>query len=52
MIDGHCYQYRLVVTDNVGNEATYTDPDTIKYDATLPTGAIDPAPYSAARFEN
>ncbi|MCW2962367.1 MAG: hypothetical protein JWM90_2754, partial [Thermoleophilia bacterium] len=43
LADQTCYRYRLVVTDNVGNQAIYTDPqnDEIKSDRTLPTGTID-----------
>ncbi|MCB0878189.1 MAG: Ig-like domain repeat protein [Thermoleophilia bacterium] len=44
MVDGHCYQYRLIAIDNVGNETTATDPDIVKYDATVPNGTIDAAP--------
>jgi hypothetical protein len=44
MTGGSCYRYRLVSIDNVGNEATWTDPDVIRYDTTAPTGTIDAAP--------
>src|SRR5207253_1679655 len=38
---GHCYQYRFVVTDNVGNQTTYDSPNVVKVDAAAPTASQD-----------
>ena len=35
--DAHCYQYRLLLTDNVGNTRTVTGTDVTKVDTTVPT---------------
>jgi hypothetical protein len=45
---GSCYQYRYVVTDNVGNSATLTSASQAKVDPFAPTGSITaPADGSA-----
>ena len=33
---GNCYQYRYLVSDTAGNQATYTSTDTAKVDSTAP----------------
>jgi large repetitive protein len=38
--DGHCYQYQYLVSDNVGNTATYTNTNQAKIDRTAPTNAL------------
>ncbi|MCW2961569.1 MAG: Na-Ca exchanger/integrin-beta4, partial [Thermoleophilia bacterium] len=46
LADGFCYQYRLQVTDNVGNVETVTETAEVKVDTTDPLGSIDPmSPY-------
>ena len=43
---GHCYQYRYVVSDKVGNAVTYTSSSTVKIDADDPSGTLtDPGAY-------
>jgi hypothetical protein len=44
--DGFCYEYRLLGTDNVGNQVTVTSASTSKVDRTAPTGTIDGSPAS------
>ena len=44
-----CYEYRLVVRDNVNNAATYTTAQTVKSDRTIPTGTISATPAGPSR---
>ncbi|MCW2956999.1 MAG: hypothetical protein JWO69_1868, partial [Thermoleophilia bacterium] len=44
IVDGFCYRYRLVVTDNVGNLETVIDAAEVKVDTTDPVGMINPQP--------
>lgn len=37
LVNGNCYQYQYLVTDNVGNQATYTGTSTIRVDTLAPT---------------
>ncbi|MCZ4495778.1 MAG: Laminin sub domain 2, partial [Thermoleophilia bacterium] len=46
IVSGNCYQYRLVVTDNVGNDAIFSSAVDLKVDTTLPSGTIDAMPVS------
>jgi hypothetical protein len=36
--DGHCYKYQYLVSDNAGNQATYTSTSVAKVDTTAPSG--------------
>jgi hypothetical protein len=38
--DGHCYKYQYLVSDNVGNQATYTSTSVAKIDTTAPVSAL------------
>jgi hypothetical protein len=39
---GNCYQYQYLVSDNAGNQVTYTGLNTVKVDSTAPTdGSIN-----------
>ncbi|HEX6131114.1 MAG TPA: Ig-like domain-containing protein [Actinomycetota bacterium] len=43
---GHCYAYRYVVRDNVGNETTYTTPAVARIDTEAPRAELaDPGAY-------
>ncbi|MCW2950771.1 MAG: laminin sub domain 2, partial [Thermoleophilia bacterium] len=44
--NGNCYEYQLLVTDNVGNVQTLTSPNVLKVDTTAPTGSINGTPAS------
>lgn len=44
--DGTCYQYQLLVLDNVGNLATFSSTTTVQVDTTLPTGSVAATPAS------
>jgi hypothetical protein len=50
--DGHCYKYQYLVSDNVGNQATYTSTSVAKIDTTAPsitlTFPVQGASYSIA----
>jgi len=48
LVDGSCYMYRLVVTDNVGNKTIYASPNEVKVDQTPPTGTISATPVGPA----
>ncbi len=40
----HCYKYRVLVSDRVGNVATFSSASTIKVDRTVGTGTFNAAP--------
>ncbi|MEZ5100164.1 MAG: Ig-like domain-containing protein [Thermoleophilia bacterium] len=42
--NGACYQYRLLVTDNVGNVATLTSTSVVRIDTAAPDTTIDAGP--------
>jgi hypothetical protein len=46
--DGHCYQYQHLISDNVGNQATYTGTSTAKIDTDTPSVTGFTLPDTAA----